>query len=166
MAIRDLIPWRRPSHELERPYSWDPFSRFHEEMNRLFDDFFRGGLPMRPEWGREAMAFDPRVNVYETEKEFRVSAELPGLEQKDIEVEVTEGGLALRGEKKMEHEEKKDGYRTIERSYGSFHRQVPLPADVDASKAGAEFKNGVLTVTVPKLPEAASKRTKIEVKAS
>jgi len=166
MAIRDLIPWRRSSRELERPRYGDPFSRFQDEMNRLFDDFFQGVAPRRSDWTRELGQFEPSVNIHESEKEVRISAEIPGMDQKDIEVELTEGGLSIRGEKKLEHEEEKDGYRTVERSYGSFQRHIPLPPELDTEKANAEYKNGVLNVTVPKRPEAESKKKKIEVKSS
>ena len=111
-------------------------------------------------------AFSPSVDVRETDKEIVVSAEIPGMEEKDIQVELAADGLTIRGEKRTETEDKKEGYVRKETSYGSFHRFIPLPAEVQAAKASAELKKGVLTVTLPKTPEAKAKRKKIEIKGS
>ena len=164
MAIRDLVPWRRPAHGLVRHREEHPILSMHREMDRLFDDFFRGIAPWRTgNLESPLSSFVPDTDVRETDKEVRVSAELPGMDEKDIEVELTDGGLTIRGEKKDEREGKENGYHALERSYGSFCRTVSLPADVEADKATAEFKKGVLTVIVPKTPQAESRRKKVQI---
>ncbi|GIK40693.1 MAG: hypothetical protein BroJett011_45260 [Chloroflexota bacterium] len=109
--------------------------------------------------------FSPRVDVTENEKEVRITAELPGLEEKDIDVSLSNDVLTISGEKKAEREDKGDNYYRMERSYGSFHRSIPLPTEVDTDHCDATFKNGVLQITLPKvhLKESAKK---ITIKAS
>ncbi|GLS28456.1 Hsp20/alpha crystallin family protein [Mesorhizobium albiziae] len=92
--------------------------------------------------------------------------ELPGIDQEDVDVSLTDRALTIKGEKKSEREESRKGYHVSERSYGSFYRSIPLPSGVDTDKANAEFKNGVLTVSLPKTREALSRGKKIEVKAN
>ncbi|MBM4041393.1 MAG: Hsp20/alpha crystallin family protein [Planctomycetes bacterium] len=164
MAIRDLVPWRRRESALPAREE-GLLAPLHREMDRLFDDFF-GGRGFWPSlWeGFRPGAFVPSVDVQETDKEVRVLADLPGLDEKDVQVELTEDGLSIRGEKKSEREEKRKGYHRTERSYGSFERFIPLPGPVEGDKAKAEFKNGVLTVTLPKPPEAQASRKRIEIK--
>jgi HSP20 family protein len=125
-------------------------------MNRLFDDVFRGFDDARF-WGGRGVW--PSVDVEETEKEYRVTAELPGLEERDVEVLLQDGLLTVRGEKKLESEGKNRSYS--ERFYGRFERQITLDRDVDEGAVKATFKNGVLTVTVPKNERAATKRIPI-----
>jgi HSP20 family protein len=170
MPITDLIPWkkREPDREQEGgalQVRQDPYLTFQEQMNRMFDDFFQG-------WGLQPFgtaregwdAFSPRVDITETDKEVEVSVELPGLEEKDIDVRLSRDVLTIQGEKTQEREERKRNYVRTERSYGSFRRSIALPGEVDAGKADAVFRNGVLTVTLPKAggPQA---RKKITVKA-
>jgi HSP20 family protein len=138
---------------------------FQREMNRLFDDFFRGFGLDRP-WGVQETnlsAFTPRVNVSETDKEVRVSAELPGMDEKDVKVELDDASLAIHGEKKEEHEEKHRHWHRVEHTFGSFYRVVPFPAKVDGGKAKAKFQKGVLTVTLPKVEDEGSRRRVIEI---
>jgi len=118
-------------------------------IERLFDDMWRsvGATPVAP-------SFSPRLDVVENEGELLVSAELPGLDEKDFAIEVHGNVLALKGEKKAEHAERKGAWHWTERSYGAFRRVIELPVDVDANKASAAFKNGVLTVTLPKAESA------------
>jgi HSP20 family protein len=118
-------------------------------IDRLFDDVWRS-VASQP----VAAAFAPRLDVVERESEFLVNAELPGLEEKDFSIEVHGSVLALRGEKKAEHVERKGACHWSERSYGSFRRVVELPVDVQADRASASFKNGVLTITLPKAESA------------
>ncbi|NYD90754.1 Hsp20/alpha crystallin family protein [Sphingomonas melonis] len=156
MAIRDLIPWSRQENRLplpvDAPSARDdhPLLSLHREVNRLFDDVFRGfGVPALGEVGRFATPFaTPNVELGETDTEIRVTAELPGLDEKDVELTLEDGVLTLRGEKKAEVEDKDRGYS--ERSYGRFERRIGLPRGVEADKANASFRNGVLTVTLPK----------------
>jgi HSP20 family protein len=127
-------------------------------MNRLFDDVFRG-FDDSLFWGRRGAW--PSVDVDETEKEYRVTAELPGLEEGDVEVLLQDGLLTLRGEKKHETESRNRSYR--ERFYGRFERQITLDRDVDDSAVKATFKNGVLTVRVPKDSRAIERAKRIPI---
>ena len=140
-----------------------PLLTHEHDMNRLFEEFWRGfDLPSLFEetWG----SFTPRVDVEETETEVRVTAELPGLEEKDCEVQLTDGALVLKGERREEHEDRTHGWR--ERSYGCFERSIPLPCEVDADHASAQFKNGLLTVRLPKTAKARERSKRIQVTAS
>ena len=141
----------------------------HREVNRLFDDVFRGFdqidmgrfpslATSRSHWGW------PNVEVSETDKEIRVTAELPGLEEKDVEITLDDDVLTLRGEKRSETEDKERQFS--ERFYGQFERRIPLGVEVEEDKVEAHFKKGVLTVMLPKKPEAQKPEKKIEVKAA
>jgi HSP20 family protein len=123
----------------------------------MFEDFGRAV----PTFGSTDVV--PRLDMTETDKVIEVTAELPGLEEKDVEVNIADNILMIRGEKKSEKEEKDKNYRFVERSYGSFSRSIELPSGVDAERIQASLAKGVLTVTVPKPAQAAMK--KIEVKA-
>jgi len=165
MAITDLAPWRWGEKRLpvQREEERDPFYALQRRMDRLFDDFFNGfGLaPFGESWGE----FSPRMDLSETEKELKVSAELPGLDENDIEVSLTKNTLTIKGEKKKEKEAKGQNYYRMERSYGSFWRSLPLPCEVEGDKVEATFKNGVLTITLPKTEEAQKHTKKISIKA-
>jgi HSP20 family protein len=162
MAMKDLIPWNR-GREVSVPRSDEltPFLSLHREVNRLFDDVFRG-FDLAP-FG--SGSFDrgmgwPSVEVSETDKELKVTAELPGLEEKDVQVELAGGLLTLKGEKKTETEDK--DRRFSERTYGLFERRIPVEG-VDVDKVSAAFKNGVLSVKMPKLPEVQSNVKRIAI---
>jgi HSP20 family protein len=163
MAIKDLIPWNNRGREvgIHRGPDPHPFLALHREMNRMFDDVFRG-FDLAP-FG-SARAFDgigwPQIDIDETNKEVRVTAELPGLDEKDVSLEIANGVLSISGEKKSESEDK--DRRFSERYYGRFERRIPLE-DIDEDKATASFKNGVLTVTVPKSSEAKNSVRRIEI---
>jgi HSP20 family protein len=134
-------------------------------MNRLFDDFL-GEFPLAPRWGERELApteFSPRIDVSETDKEVKIAAELPGMDEKDITVELEDAAVTIRGERKEEKEEKGRNWYTKEQSYGAFHRVVPLPAGVDGEKAAARFKKGILTITAPKRPEEQARRKAIRI---
>jgi HSP20 family protein len=153
MNMRDLIPWGRseqttPSRFREEA---DPFMTLHREMNRLFDDVFRG-FDMAPFGSMSRMAGWPHVEVVDNDKDIRISAELPGLEDKDVEVLMGDGVLTIRGEKRSEIEDKERAFS--ERTYGRFERRIPLAWDVEEDKVDASFRNGVLTVTLPKSAES------------
>jgi HSP20 family protein len=140
----------------------DPFNAFRREMDRLVDSFGREfGWPASGQAG----LMTPKIDISETETELKVEAELPGVDQKDVEVAVADNVLTIKGEKKAEKEEKKKDYHLVERSYGGFARQVTLPFAAEPDKAKASFKNGVLTVTLPKPPEMKAKARKIAIKA-
>ena len=162
MTVKDLLPWRNHwvLKKPDREASADPFVSLRQEINRLFDDFWGEGAPSP--WG-DMEGQSPRVDVSETEKEVVVSAELPGIDEKDVQVTLDRSALVISGEKKAEHETKDRHFHRIERSYGAFRRVVPLPAEVDESKTEAVFKNGVLKVSLTKTAENTRGRKKIAV---
>jgi HSP20 family protein len=162
MTERNIVS-RKPSPIESRRKDDDPFITMQRRMNRLFDDFM-SPLPGLLPYEEMAASFTPRVDLEEDEKEIRVTAELPGMDAKDIGISIQRDVLTLRGEKSSEHEEKKGYYHRIERSYGSFERQIPLGVEVDVEKVAAECRNGVLSVTLPKPAGAPAKARKIEVK--
>lgn len=139
----------------------DPFVSLQRELNRVFDDM-TGGIASR---NGAVAASALRLDVKEDEKAFHVTADLPGMAEKDVEVTFEDGVLTIRGEKKVERDEKGETWHIVERSSGSFARQLGLPANVDADKIEAKFDKGVLSVTLPKLPDEKAKAKKIEVKA-
>jgi HSP20 family protein len=154
MAIKDLIPWNSNKGRevgFQRGADTYPLFAFHREMNRMFDDVLRGfDLASFDSDSGNGLGW-PQIDIDETEKEVRITAELPGLEEKDVSLEIANGVLSISGEKKTDLEDK--ARRFSERYYGRFERRIPLQ-DVEEAKASAAFKNGVLTVTVPKSPEA------------
>ena len=155
---------------------WHPLETLQREIDRLFDDFNRGSwrFPMsrsmpgfEPFWrGEVSWGAVPAVDVVEKDKAYEITAELPGMDEKNIELKVSDGMLSITGEKSEEKEEKKKDYYLSERSYGSFERSFRIPEGVDADKIEASFKNGVLTVTLPKKAEAQKPEKKIAVKAA
>lgn len=157
-----IVPSRRSEERSPVQRGGDPYNYLRSQINRVFDDFWGDSwLAPRAEIG--AAGFWPQMDVTETDKEIKVSAEIPGVEAKDIDVSVENGVLTIKGEKKYEREEKEKGQYRMERSYGSFERAIELPAEVDESKAKAEFKKGVLRLTLPKKPGAPSRRKKIPI---
>jgi HSP20 family protein len=164
MSVRDLIPWGRSSNRAPIPYREDdrsPFLSLHREMNRVFDDFFRDFDMRLPTMGSAFNVGWPHVDLSETDKEVTITAELPGMEEKDVELILQDGMLTLKGEKRAESEDQER--QLSERYYGRFERRIPLDADVQADKAQARFKNGVLKVTLPKNPEAQPKARRISI---
>ena len=166
MAITDLVPWRRRRGDIRvRRELDDTVGSFYRDMNNLMDRFFHG-FDLEPFGAGELATSDfmPRVDVKEDDKQIKVTAELPGMDEKDIDVTLSRDSLTIKGEKQEETEDKgKDYYRT-ERRYGSFHRIIPLSAEVDESKAEADFKKGVLKIRLPKTAEAQGSRMKIKIK--
>jgi HSP20 family protein len=140
----------------------DPFSAFRREMDRVVDSFGRDfGVPLAGHAG----TMTPSIDISETESELKVEAELPGVDQKDVEVIVTDNLLTIKGEKKAEKEEKKKDYHLVERSYGGFARQITLPFAAEPDKAKATFKDGILTIALPKPPDVKAKAKKITINA-
>ena len=154
MALKTLIPSPRISARLWR----SPF-------DNLFDTFFNDSHLPAAVGNGGAVSYSPRIDVKESEAAYEISAELPGLEEKDVEVTVADGILSLKGEKSAEQEVQDNNYYRKERVYGSFERSFHLPDEVEADKVEANFKNGVLTVGLPKSEEAKSVVHKVEVKA-
>jgi HSP20 family protein len=150
-----------------------PRDSLRREVDRLFDDFDRGfwRLPFGRSmfeiapFRRMATAKTPAVDVTETDAGYEIAAELPGMDEKNIDVNVVDDLLTIKGEKREEKEEKKKDYYLSERRYGSFERSFRLPDGVDADKIEASFKNGLLSVKLPKTPEAQKKEKKIAVRA-
>lgn len=167
MMLNNLVPWRkgRGNVVIRGGEQSQPFYALGRQMNRLLDDFFGDfALQSWKGWSDFDTEFVPRLDVAETDKEITVTAELPGMEQKDIEVSMADGLLTLKGEKKHNAEEKKDGFYHAECSYGSFCRTVALPAEVDADKVDASYKNGVLKIHLPKTEPEQAETRKIQVK--
>lgn len=162
MTWKDIVPFKKRSVPVRRE-SGHPFERLHDEMDALFDDFFRG-FSMEPFEGRYAGSFSPNIDVAETDKEIKISAELPGMDEKEVEVNLNKDSLTIRGEKKEEKEDKGKDYYHVECSYGSFSRTIPLPAEIESDKAEAHFKKGVLTVKIPKSAKSIESKKKIEIK--
>src|SRR3981189_796498 len=164
MAIKDLIPWNNGGREVafQRGANIHPFFALHREMNRMFDDVFRG-FDLAP-FGPSSRAQDglgwPQIDIDETDKEGRIAAERPVLDGKEVGWESENGVLSISGEKKRKGEDK--ARRFSERYYGRFERRIPLQY-VEEDKASAAFKNGVLTVTVPKSAEAKSNVRRIAI---
>jgi HSP20 family protein len=166
MQIKDLLPWARKDEAAEpRGAEQNPIATLQRDMNRAFESF----------WSQASRSFGgltgfghgvPRSDVVETDDGIEVSIELPGLDEKEVEVTLTDEALTIRGEKKIERREEKRGYYVSERSYGAIYRSIPLPAGVDSEKAEATFRNGVLTVRLPQSPEAKAKVKKIAVKSA
>jgi len=136
---------------------WNPFLVLRNEMDKVFDNFFRG-FELEP-FGKGINTFQPKVNIVDSEKEITVSVEIPGMDEKDIDLSLTKDSLTIKGEKKEEKEEKGKNYHRMERSYGSFSRTLPLPVEINTEKAEASYKQGVLTILLPKT-EKAVKETK------
>lgn len=161
MSFRDLVPWGFGKITPKEKYE-TPFETLQREVNSLFDNFFKGfdlaGLD-------SGARFTPRVNVTDSDKELTVTVELPGMDEKDIDVSLTKDSLTVKGQKKEEKEEKSKGYYHMERSYGSFSRTIPLPCDIESDKAEAAFKKGVLSITLPKTAEAVKETRKIAIKS-
>ncbi|MFO7568299.1 MAG: Hsp20/alpha crystallin family protein [Smithellaceae bacterium] len=164
MKIKNLLPVANQSVQKEDDH---PFYALQRQMNSLFDDFFSGfdALPRSLAAGGFG-GFSPSIDVKESDKEVTIHAELPGVEEKDIEVTVANDSIAIKGEKKEEKEDKGKNYYYMERSYGSFHRVIPLAAETQADKAYASFKNGVLNITLPKSDSAKARKTKVPINAA
>ncbi|HPD31373.1 MAG TPA: Hsp20/alpha crystallin family protein [Phycisphaerae bacterium] len=160
----NLIPWRnkreaRNGSRTEAP----PLARLRSEMDQLFERFWRDP------WSTSLADLMPagvgvglRLNLAESENDVTLTAELPGVDPKDVEISVSDNMLTISGEKKQEKEEKKRNYHYVERSFGSFRRSIQLPSSVDPNKVDATYRNGVLTVTLQKRPDAKPKRIAVK----
>ena len=168
MAITDMIPWKKEKTEpsTHREQEEGALQDLRSQMNRMFDDFFQSPFGMRPFFGESGFLgdFAPQMDVSETDKEIAVSAELPGLGPEDIHITVDQNSLTISGEKRAEKENKGQRYYRLERSYGSFHRSIALPDQVDEDKIEASFKRGVLKIRLPKTGKAREKGRRITVK--
>jgi len=166
MSVRDLIPFGRERGQVPsvfRDDERDPFLSLHRQVNRLFDDVFRnfGPGPLSSRVFTANGGRWPSVEISDGEKEVRVIAEVPGMEDKDIEFLLDDGVLTLKGERRSESEDKDKQFS--ERFYGRFERRIPLGYEVEEDKVDARFKNGVLTVTLPKTAKAQSHAKRIAI---
>ncbi len=158
------------------PAAWRPFDSLRREVDRLFDDFGaevwrspfrRSTADMEPIFRREFhTGLSTAMDIAEKDSAYEVTADVPGFDEKNIEVKVENGSLCIKGERKSEKEEKKKDYHLTEREFGSFQRRFALPPGVDTDKIDAKLTKGVLTVTLPKKPEAQKPAKTIEVKAA
>lgn len=140
---------------------WDPLREMdslQSDVNRLFDRFFEGRTPGD---GSTTRRWTPAMDLVETEGDLVLRADLPGMTEDDVEIEIKDGVLTVSGERRAEHEEKSEGYHRVERAFGQFSRSLTLPQGTDASKVDASFDNGVLEVRVPKPEE--SKPTRVQI---
>ena len=160
MHFRGLAPFRRHAPA-------NPFERMQQEMDRLMRDFEPFG-ERAPFWSGEETGLLASVDVSETDGEMQIVADLPGLDEEDIDLTLANGVLIIKGERKSESEEKDEdrNYHRIERSYGAFTRRIALPCEVESDKAEADFSKGVLTVRLPKSPAVKEELRKIQVKAA
>ena len=169
------VPIKTEKSSAGLPQTWQPFDSLRREVNRLFDDFdggfwrapFASSLLDIAPFRRPSVTFAaiPAVDVAETDKAYEITAELPGIDEKNVEVKLANGVLTIKGEKQDEKEEKKKDYYMRERSFGSFQRSFQVPDGVDIDKIEASFRKGILSVTLPKSAEAQKAEKKIEVKA-
>ena len=163
MALRNLIHGDGKRTMIPALREESPLASLEHQMNRMMERFFRdaGLVP----WSlNRTDAFTPRLNVSETDRAILVTAELPGLEEKDVDVMLTQGALVIKGEKREEREETgAESYR-MERSYGAFRRVIPLPSEIDIERVEATFRKGVLRVKLPKIAGEPKEHKKIEIK--
>lgn len=163
---RKIVPYKREGNLAVKREESEPFGLLRREIDRLFDDFTRGFTlePFRMLEER-TRTFSPVVDVTESEKDITVTVELPGMDEKDIELSITDGQLTIQGKKREEKEEKKKGYYRMERSFGEFSRVIALPAGVETDKVSAGFRKGVLRITIPRSKEARTETKKIPIQS-
>ena len=166
MKVANLIPWGHGKREVPvRRQDTDPIQALASDINRAFEGFWRTfDLPMLAgaDFGPFASAV-PRVDIRETAKEVEVIAELPGMTEADVDVSVADGMLTIRGERQAERESEEKGYVLRERSFGQIERVIPLPEELEPDAARATFKNGLLTVTIPRARDAQPSTRRIQV---
>jgi HSP20 family protein len=167
----NLIPWNwgkknLPIRKEDNSSEYSPYFSLQNDMNHVFGNFFRSfesGM-LSPFSEMSEGMFHPTVEVKENANDLRVSFELPGIDDKDIDVSITDEALTVSGEKREEKEEHTRGYYRMERSYGSFQRRIPFPCSIDKDKAEATFRRGVLNVVLPKTEQAQKNVKKINIK--
>ncbi len=181
MDLKKLAPWNWfKKEEEQQPVSLpvqryghsreaSPIAQFHQDIDRLFDNFFRVfGFPTIG-FGREAAPLaqtewlKPTLDIAANEKEYAITVELPGVDEKDVELELSDGTLIVKGEKKQEKERREQNYYRMERSYGSFQRVLSLPEDAEEDGIVASYKHGVLTITIPRKARPATKARQITI---
>ena len=179
MDMKKLAPWNwfkkeeeqqpapLPVHRSGQLRLHDPFAQFHQEIDRMFDNFFRGFSLPSMGFGRERTSLSqtewlkPTLDIAANDKEYAISVELPGVDEKDVELELADETLVIKGEKKQETERKEQNYYRMERSYGSFQRVLSLPEDAEQDGIVAAYKHGILTITIPRKAKPATKAKRI-----
>lgn len=163
MALKDIVPWRKQTLTTPADY----FASFRDQMDRLLHDFWSDfpGNPLVARFDDKLGAFLPSLEVTEDKEKVKVTVELPGMNDDDVQLSLAANGeqLIIKGEKKLEEERKQGNFYRSERAYGSFQRVITLPARVDSEKVNASFKDGVLTITMAKHPEAESGARRIRI---
>ena len=167
MALTDLVPWKknRSNIRVRRDYD-DAIEPFRQEMNNLLNRFF-GDWELDPFGSITSIAgeFTPMVDVKEDDEAITITAELPGMDEKDIDVTLSKDSVTIKGEKTEEKEDKGKNYYRSERRFGAFHRAIPLTSEIDEEKVEAKFKKGVLSLKLPKTEDAVRQRKKIKVQS-
>ncbi len=165
---KSILPLKRRGNPMStRRENDSPVMAIQNEMNRMFDQFFDDPFTLLPVAAMRNVAdFMPRIDVSETDAAMHITAELPGMDEKDIQISLEDEALIISGEKKSDLEEKGKSFHRVERTYGSFQRVIPLVSEIQADKVEAVFQKGVLTVTLPKTPAAEKKSHKIAIKSS
>lgn len=166
-AIGNLIPWRSKEVGSGDGGTDTAITRFHSEIDRLFDRFFQepflgfGSSPEPRSWGS---GWSPSIDIRESEHQLTVQVELPGVDPDDLDISVSGDVLTISGQKREESEERREGYYHSERRFGSFRRTVPLPVAVDRDAIAADYERGVLTISLPKSEKAVAKRIPVSTK--
>lgn len=166
MKIKDIVPWKSTSSKAPAQVARSPFEWLQRDINKLFDDFF-SDFPINPFQLREegGSSFHPQINVEDLEDKLVVRAEVPGMDEKDINVSLTNDRLTISGEKKQEKSNQSGGRTYYESSYGAFERVIPLSdLNIDEDKIDASIKNGVLTLSLPKKESEKTKAKKLTIR--
>lgn len=160
-----LIPWYfgKRSIPVRREEAWTTYPA-RDELSSVLEDLFRSFPALSSSLETKSASFSPKVDLTETEKEIKVSAELPGLTEKDIDLTLAKDSLTIKGEKSEEKEDRTHGYYRAERHYGSFQRTIPFPCEIDSERVDATFKNGVLTISLPKSTKEQDAVKKVSIK--
>jgi HSP20 family protein len=168
MALKDLMVWNRGHNVPSHRDFFAPVDSLRKEMDRVFEGLFSdfGDFSSSLFKMDSKPSFSPRLNMSEGDNEIEVSAELPGIEEKDIQVTLKDGVLSIKGEKKMEEKKKEQSFYRVERHYGSFHRSVRIPEGIEADQIKASFRDGVLKINLPKSEKEDKNIKRIEVKSS
>jgi HSP20 family protein len=153
-----------PARSFRNVFATDPFLTFQNRLGRFFGEPFAGLMPYVPEGEEFLTTWAPACDIYETDKEIVIKAELPEIDKKDVAVSLENNVLTIRGERKFNEETKRENYHRVERRYGEFIRSFSLPTFVDPNAIKAEFKEGLLNITLPKREEAKPKQIEVKVK--
>lgn len=165
MVMKSLIPWKRENERNDlAQYSDDPFWQMRNRMNQIFQSFYQD--PLNMDLFQEDKIFSPRVDLSETDNEYTLVVDLPGLDENNIDLSYNRNVLSICGTKQEEKEEKGRQYHRVERYSGQFRRDIPLQEKIDEENIDAIFKNGVLTIHLPKVEDPTQKKKKISIKKS